>query len=79
MILTFSNSSQTLLSDFEHVYRASVISNRANQLLFRDGAKGPATRAQETTGHGHFTTGGIDDNIDSTLPPVRRPKMVPRS
>ncbi len=29
--------------------------------------------------YGHFTTGGSDDRIDSTLPPVRRPKMVPRS
>jgi hypothetical protein len=29
--------------------------------------------------HGHFTTGGIDDRIDSTLPPVRNPKIVPRS
>ena len=29
--------------------------------------------------HGHFTTGGIDDRIESTLPPVRSPKMVPRS
>jgi hypothetical protein len=29
--------------------------------------------------HGHFTTGGSDDRIDSTLPPVRKPKMVPRS
>ncbi len=29
--------------------------------------------------YGHFTTGGIEDRIDSTLPPVRRPKIVPRS
>jgi hypothetical protein len=29
--------------------------------------------------HGHFTTGGIEDRIDSTLPPVRSPKIVPRS
>ena len=29
--------------------------------------------------YGHFTTGGIDDRIDSTLPPVLRPKIVPRS
>ena len=29
--------------------------------------------------HGHFTTGGSDDRIESTLPPVRRPKIVPRS
>ena len=28
---------------------------------------------------GHFTSGGIDDRIESTLPPVLRPKMVPRS
>jgi hypothetical protein len=30
-------------------------------------------------GYGHFTTGGIDDRIDSTLPPVFRPNTVPRS
>ena len=29
--------------------------------------------------HGHFTSGGIDDRIESTLPPVFSPKMVPRS
>ena len=29
--------------------------------------------------HGHFTTGGIDDRIEATLPPVLSPKMVPRS
>jgi hypothetical protein len=31
------------------------------------------------TYHGHFTTGGSDERIESTLPPVRSPKMVPRS
>ena len=30
-------------------------------------------------GHGHFTIGGSDDKIKSTLPPVRSPKIVPRS
>lgn len=29
--------------------------------------------------HGQRTSGGIDDKIDSTLPPVFRPKIVPRS
>lgn len=28
---------------------------------------------------GHLTTGGIDDRIDSTLPPVFSPNVVPRS
>ena len=28
---------------------------------------------------GHRTAGGIEDRIDSTLPPVLSPKMVPRS
>lgn len=28
---------------------------------------------------GHFTTGGIEDRIDSVLPPVFRPNVVPRS
>ena len=30
-------------------------------------------------GYGHFTSGGIDDRIESTLPPVFSPKIVPRS
>src|SRR5262249_13617014 len=29
--------------------------------------------------YGHFTSGGIDDRIESTLPPVFRPNVVPRS
>jgi hypothetical protein len=29
--------------------------------------------------HGHLTVGGMDDRIEATLPPVFRPKMVPRS
>jgi hypothetical protein len=29
--------------------------------------------------HGHFATGGMDERIDSTLPPVLRPNTVPRS
>ncbi len=29
--------------------------------------------------YGHFTTGGIEERIESTLPPVRSPKIVPRS
>ena len=29
--------------------------------------------------HGHFTTGGSEERIASTLPPVLRPNTVPRS
>ena len=29
--------------------------------------------------YGHFTTGGIELRIDSTLPPVFSPNIVPRS
>lgn len=29
--------------------------------------------------YGHFTSGGIEERIESTLPPVLRPKIVPRS
>ena len=29
--------------------------------------------------YGHFTTGGMDDRIEATLPPVFRPNRVPRS
>jgi hypothetical protein len=30
-------------------------------------------------GHGHLTTGGSEERIEATLPPVFRPKTVPRS
>ena len=33
----------------------------------------------EALAHGHFTSGGSDDRMESTLPPVRKPKIVPRS
>ena len=29
--------------------------------------------------YGHFTVGGIDERMESTLPPVFNPKIVPRS
>ena len=29
--------------------------------------------------HGHFTSGGMEERMESTLPPVFSPKMVPRS
>jgi hypothetical protein len=29
--------------------------------------------------YGHFTTGGMEERIESTLPPVFSPKIVPRS
>ena len=35
--------------------------------------------AGQMIAYGHFTTGGIEDRIESTLPPVRSPKIVPRS
>jgi hypothetical protein len=36
-------------------------------------------RALLTMVYGHFTSGGSEERIESTLPPVRKPKMVPRS
>src|SRR5262245_26330789 len=47
---------------------------------------GPSNALREREGlrarsnvYGHFTSGGNEERIESTLPPVRRPKMVPRS
>ena len=34
---------------------------------------------REHRSYGHLTEGGIELRIDSTFPPVRRPKVVPRS
>ncbi len=45
-------------------------------------AEALAIQVKRLTGHAGrvlFTTGGSDDRIESTLPPVRRPKIVPRS
>ena len=44
--------------------------------LARKRARGRDTKVGS---HGHFTTGGSEERIESTLPPVRSPKMVPRS
>jgi hypothetical protein len=47
---------------------------------------GPGIRRDEqreessaTASYGHFTSGGIELRIDSTLPPVFSPNIVPRS
>ena len=29
--------------------------------------------------YGHFTSGGMEERIEATLPPVLRPNVVPRS
>ena len=48
-------------------------------------SKGATAQSQEaaTPGlldcYGHFTSGGMEERIELTLPPVLRPKMVPRS
>jgi hypothetical protein len=42
-------------------------------------SNGNGTMATLTGSYGHFTSGGSEERIESTLPPVRKPKMVPRS
>jgi hypothetical protein len=37
------------------------------------------TAAISNPPYGHFTAGGIEERIDSTLPPVFSPNNVPRS
>ena len=39
----------------------------------------PLVEPGMTAAHGHFASGGSDERIASTLPPVLSPKMVPRS
>jgi len=47
------------------------------------GAMWPAAcvdrRCRTAAAYGHFTSGGMDDRMASTLPPVFRPNTVPRS
>ena len=40
---------------------------------------GPGNSWSSCPAQGHFTTGGIEERIESTLPPVLRPNTVPRS
>ena len=40
-------------------------------------SRGASPSASEP--HGHFATGGIEERIEATLPPVLRPNTVPRS
>jgi hypothetical protein len=37
------------------------------------------TSKRKPPAHGQRTSGGIEDRIESTLPPVFNPKIVPRS
>ena len=57
-----------------HVHTAIL-----DAVVIGGGAADGDRRAGAVTRYGHFTTGGSDDRIESTLPPVRRPKIVPRS
>jgi len=49
--------------------------------LIRDNEAGlpPLRRNYGHALYGHLTRGGMDERIESTLPPVFRPKAVPRS
>jgi hypothetical protein len=40
---------------------------------------GPGNSRSSYPAQGHFTMGGIEERIESTLPPVLRPNTVPRS
>jgi poly(A) polymerase len=45
----------------------------------RPGVTRPSNGASRVDRYGHFTTGGREDRIEATLPPVFRPNTVPRS
>ena len=49
--------------------------DRGDQVLERAALPCPAPLAA----HGHLTSGGMEERIESTLPPVLRPNRVPRS
>ena len=42
-------------------------------------ARGRLLAAHDQQCHGHLTSGGMLERMELTLPPVFRPKMVPRS
>lgn len=63
---------------------ASVTSDNAGNNVaamkaFQNRAKYTAKSASTVGFYGHLASGGSDINIASTLPPVLRPKVVPRS
>jgi hypothetical protein len=49
------------------------------RILLRGELGGNGVRHGRTAPQGQRTVGGSDDRIEATLPPVFRPKMVPRS
>ena|SRR5215471_10678650 len=63
--------------------RAFPIGDDFAQTLFDKCAKRYALTRRDFSklrpAYGHFTTGGIDDRIESTLPSVLSPNTVPRS
>jgi hypothetical protein len=65
----------------QKLHAASSGRNSACERLMRQGfmVVSAAGLGDEDHRYGHFTSGGIDDRIESTLPPVFSPKMVPRS
>jgi hypothetical protein len=63
-------ASGRLQLDSAHVWLAPVASGERAPLR---------EKSSSTHCYGHFATGGIEDRIEFTLPPVFRPNTVPRS
>jgi hypothetical protein len=61
---------RSLSGELPRHLQLALIGNRKQSLRCRSDRR----RAQ-----GHFTTGGIEERIESTLPPVLRPNTVPLS
>jgi hypothetical protein len=51
---------------------------RSRAQVYCGNAEG-ATSGSRDAGYGHFTSGGRLERMELTLPPVFRPKIVPRS
>ena len=66
------------LGRFFEVLTAAEIRGQADRLAGKLLAE-RAVRPLEPLAQGHLASGGIELRIESTLPPVRRPKVVPRS
>ena len=66
----------------EFATRDEIAAKNALHRLLHDLGEGENARAGhplQLSSYGHFTIGGSEERIASTLPPVFSPKIVPRS
>ena len=59
--------------------RMTIANQLIDEALKQAAARRPLPASVPLGPYGYITTGGSEERIEATLPPVLRPKMVPRS